>query len=175
MTTTSVTDPLDALPDHEAWLRSALHARLGNREEVEEVMQEVAVAAAKQSAKAEPVERAGPWLYRVAIRQVMQFRRKAGRRRKLLANFAQMAAPGEEDVRSRSPMEFLLSDERQSQVRRAMGTMAERDRQLLLLKYVDGLSYGDIAQRVGITASAVQSRLHRARAALRSQLVTEQK
>jgi RNA polymerase sigma factor (sigma-70 family) len=40
-----------------------------------------------------------------------------------------------------------------------------------MLKYVDGLSYGEIAQRIGVTASSVQSRLHRARALLREKLL----
>ncbi len=167
MTSVSLCDPLEALPDHENWLRTTLHARLGNRDEVDEVMQEVAVAAANQSAKAIPVEKPGPWLYRVALRQVMLFRRKAGRRKKLIAGFGEKVAPSEEDNRSRSPMDFLLSEERRSEVRDAMASMSERDRQLLMLKYVEGLSYGEIAGRVGVTPSAVQSRLHRARAELR--------
>ena len=36
MTATTLCDPLQALPEHESWLRSALHARLGSRDEVEE-------------------------------------------------------------------------------------------------------------------------------------------
>ena len=167
-------DPLDALPDHEDWLRTSLLARLGNRDEVEEVMQEVAVAAANQSAKEEPVDRVGPWLYRVAMRQMMLFRRKAGRRRKLINNVVEAKQPTEEDTRGRSPLEFLISTERQEEVRQAMRKMTERDRQLLMLKYVEGLSYGQIATRVGVTASAVQSRLHRARALLRKELLSKE-
>ncbi|MCA9126510.1 MAG: RNA polymerase sigma factor [Planctomycetales bacterium] len=173
MTATTLCDPLQALPEHESWLRSALHARLGSRDEVEEVMQEVAIAAAKQSARDEVVECVGAWLYRVAIRQVLQFRRKAGRQKKLLIGFATSVAPTDEDARARSPIEFLLSEERQSEVRVAMSRLSERDRQLLMLKYVEGMSYGDIAQFVGVSAAAVQSRLHRARASLRALLRTD--
>ena len=172
MSISAVFDPLEALPEHEAWLRTTLLARLGNRDEVEEVMQEVAVAAASQSAKEEPVDRVGPWLYRVAMRQMMLFRRKAGRRRKLVNNVAEMRRPTEEDSGTRTPLEFLLSAERQEDVRKAMTRMSERDRQLLLLKYVEGMSYGQIAEQVGVTASAVQSRLHRARALLRKELMS---
>lgn len=170
MSIPAVFDPLEALPEHEAWLRTTLLARLGNRDEVEEVMQEVAVAAANQSAKSEPVDRVGPWLYRVALRQMMLLRRKAGRRRKLIQGVAQAKLPTEEDGSARSPLEFLMAEERREELRRAMVTLTERDRQLLMLKYVDGLSYGEIAQRVGVTASAVQSRLHRARGLLRKRL-----
>ncbi len=172
MSATALCDPLQALPEHEAWLRTTLISRLGSRDEVEEVMQEVAVAAANQSAKSEPVERVGPWLYRVAMRQMLLFRRKAGRRKKLLNNVARVRRPTEEDPKSSTPLDFLVSQERQREVRGAMVKMSERDRQLLMLKYVEGLSYGEIAQRVGVTASAVQSRLHRARALLRKQLTS---
>lgn len=170
MSISAVCDPLEALPEHEPWLRTTLLARLGNRDEVEEVMQEVAVAAANQSAKAEPVERVGPWLYRVALRQTMLFRRKAGRRRKLVQGVLQAKQPTEQDERTASPLDYLMAEERREQVRQAMVHMSERDRQLLMLKYVDGLSYGDIAKRMGVTASAVQSRLHRARGLLRDRL-----
>lgn len=146
-------------------------SRLGNVEEVEEVLQEVAVAAAQQSAKKEPVERVAPWLYRVALRQVLLFRRKAGRRRRLVENAAQQVPLAETESKTRDPLEWLISLERQKEVRQAMKRLTERDRQLLLLKYVDGLSYSEIASRIGVTPSSVQSRLHRARALLRSQLV----
>ena len=166
MTSSTISDPLAAFHDHETWLRTTLHARLGNRDEVDEVMQEVAVAAANQS-----VERVGPWLYQVALRQVMLFRRKAGRRRKLMNNVAEKLAPTEVDVRSKPAVEFLIGEERGEEVRAAMARIDERDRQLLLLKYVEGLSYGEIANRIGVTASAVQSRLHRARATLRQEVM----
>ena len=172
MTASTVCDPLEAFPEHQAWLRTTLLSRLGCAHEVEEVLQEVAIAAANQSAKREPVERVAPWLYRVAIRQVMLFRRKAGRRRRLMENAARMTTDGDTQSPAREPLEWLISLERQSEVRSAMSSMTERDRQLLMLKYVDGLSYGEIAQRIGVTASSVQSRLHRARAQLRNKLLS---
>lgn len=174
MTTANVCDPLEAFPEHQAWLRTALHARLGCAHEVEEVMQEVAIAAATQSAKREPVERVAPWLYRVALRQMMLFRRKAGRRRRLIENASKLLPARDSSSQTREPLDWLISLERQKEVQSAMSCMSERDRQLLMLKYVDGLSYSEIAQRIGVTASSVQSRLHRARALLREKLLSTQ-
>ena len=172
MTAANVCDPLEAFPEHQAWLRTTLQARLGCAHEVEEVMQEVAIAAATQSAKQQPVERVAPWLYRVALRQMMLFRRKAGRRKRLIENAARLSPETDSHSRTREPLEWLISLERQKEVQSAMSQMSERDRQLLMLKYVDGLSYGEIAQRIGVTASSVQSRLHRARALLRERLLS---
>ncbi len=170
MSAANVCDPLEAFSEHQAWLRTTLLARLGCAHEVEEVMQEVAIAAATQSAKREPVERVAPWLYRVALRQMMLFRRKAGRRKRLIENAARLSETDSKS-QSREPLDWLISLERQKEVQSAMRSMSERDRQLLMLKYVDGLSYGEIAQRIGVTASSVQSRLHRARALLREKLL----
>jgi RNA polymerase sigma-70 factor (ECF subfamily) len=100
----------------------------------------------------------------------MLFRRKAGRRRKLLQSVRDKV-PAKQQA---SPLHFLLSQERQETVREVMGNLGELDRQLLMLKYVEGLSYGEISSRIGVSASAVQSRLHRARAQLRQGLVVEQ-
>jgi RNA polymerase sigma factor (sigma-70 family) len=167
MPSTAEHDLLQAYALHEPWLRTAVHARLGDLDEVDEVMQEVALAAANQSVKSQAVERVGPWLYRVALRQVLLFRRKAGRRRKLIDGFQRsMTQPTQ-----RTPLQFLLSQERGRWVRSALSEMSERDRQLLMLKYVDSLTYTEIAQRLGVSASSVQSRLHRARAALKNQLI----
>ncbi len=172
MTAAKVCDPLEAFPEHQAWLRTTLQARLGCAHEVEEVMQEVAIAAATQSAKQQPVERVAPWLYRVALRQMILFRRKAGRRKRLIENAARLSPETDSHSRTREPLDWLISLERQKEVQSAMSQMSERDRQLLMLKYVDGLSYGEIAQRIGVTASSVQSRLHRARALLRERLLS---
>ena len=146
-------------------------SRLGNREEADEVLQEVALAAACQSAKREPIDRVGPWLYRVALRQVLLLRRKQGRRRRLISNVAANLPVTDICTKTYLPLDWMLSQERGQMVRGALALMNERDRQLLLLKYVDGLSYDDIGRALGVTASSVQSRLHRARKALRQQLV----
>ena len=165
-------DPAEEFANHQAWLRTVLISRLGNREEADEVLQEVALAAASQSAKREPIDRVGPWLYRVALRQILLLRRKQGRRRRLMTNVAAKLPVTDVCAKSRSPLEWMLSEERGQIVREVMGLLGERDRQLLLLKYVDGLSYEDIGVALGVTASSVQSRLHRARKMLRQQLLT---
>jgi RNA polymerase sigma-70 factor (ECF subfamily) len=166
-------DPAEAFAHHQAWLRTVLMARLGNREEADEVLQEVALAAANHSARGQAVDRVGPWLYRVALRQILLLRRKQGRRRRLLAEVAANSPP-EPVQRTHSPLDWVLSQERSQLVRAAMALLGERDRQLLLLKYVDGLSYEQIGQALGVTASSVQSRLHRARNVLRQRLLAAQ-
>jgi RNA polymerase sigma-70 factor (ECF subfamily) len=51
-----------------------------------------------------------------------------------------------------------------------MGQLSEADAEVLLLKYTESWSYRQLADHLGISLSAVQARLHRARARLRSAL-----
>ena len=81
------------LAQHEHWLRTIVFARLGSGHEVEEVMQEVSLAAVKQQAPLTDPNKVAPWLYRLAVTQSLLYRRRQGRRRKLVDRYAQRVRP----------------------------------------------------------------------------------
>lgn len=159
-----------ALAKHQGWLRTVLLARLRDRDVVDEVMQEVAIAAIHQQAKPDTIEHLGPWLYRVALKQILMYRRKAGRRRRFLQDLTQRSIPSDSISKQYDPLQWLLLRERQQSVQVSLEQLSDRDREILLLKYSDGLSYEQIADRLGITATTVRMRLHRARIHLKNQL-----
>lgn len=161
-----------ALAKHQGWLKAVLLARLRSREAVDEVMQEIAIAAVNQQAKAEPIQQTGPWLYRIALTQVLLYRRKNGRRRRFLQNFTQAVPLNEPATADHNPLQWLLLQERQQSVRETMERLGDREREILLLKYSEGLTYEQIADRLGLTSSSVRMRLHRARTKLRMQLAS---
>jgi RNA polymerase sigma-70 factor (ECF subfamily) len=163
-----------ALARHDRWLRTVVLARVGEAGAVDEVMQEVALAAVKQQAPLADAARLAPWLYRLAVVQSLLYRRKAGRRRKLTTRFAEGARPSERDPRSVDPLEWLLADERRALVRRALARLPRRDAEILLLKYTEDWSYRQIAEHLGTSESAVEARLHRARQRMRSQLAADE-
>lgn len=162
------------LMEHHRWLWTIVYARVGEPQAVEEVLQEVALAAVKQAAPIEDEEKIAPWLYRVAIRQSLLYRRKMGRMRKLKDRYADRHQPTEVDRNQQSPLDWLLADERKEMIRRAMQCLKEKDREILLLKYTENWNYHQIADHLGVSHSAVEARLHRARARLRSELRTLQ-
>jgi RNA polymerase sigma-70 factor (ECF subfamily) len=145
-------------------------ARVGEPGAVDEVMQEVSLAAVRQQAPLSDPTKVAPWLYRLAATQSLVYRRKQGRRRKLTDAYARHAGPTELDVRQPEPLARLLAEERRELVRVALGRLPLRDAEILLLKYTEDWSYRDLADHLGITPSAVQARLHRARARMRSEL-----
>lgn len=159
-----------ALAQHGRWLRTVVLARLGEPQAADEVMQEVALAAVRQSAPIADPQKVAPWLYRLAVRQALLYRRKMGRTRRLAERFAQRV-PREATRAADDPLVWLLADEERAMVRSALGRLARRDAEILLLKYSEGWSYHEIASRLGIGHSAVEARLHRARKRLREELV----
>ncbi len=159
-----------ALAEHGRWLRTVIGARLGEPQAVEEVMQEVSLAAVRQRAPLNDPEKVAPWLYRLAVRQSLLYRRKQGRRRKMVGNYAQRFHPTEADTRQLDPLGWLLAEERRTQVREAMSRLPKRDAEILMLKYSENWSYHALVEHLGISHSAVEARLHRARQRLRMEL-----
>ena len=163
-----------ALGEHDRWLRTVVGARLGEPQAVDEVMQEVSLAAVRQKSPIADPDKVAPWLYRLAVTQSLLYRRKQGRRRKLTDRYAERNRPREQDNRELDPLAWLLADERRQLIRTAVSRLARRDAELLLLKYTEDWSYRDLAEKLGISESAVEARLHRARQKLRKQLTALQ-
>src|SRR5438445_12464870 len=72
---------------HESWLRRVVASRLGEPQAVDEVMQDVALAAVAQRSPLHNPARVAVWLYRLAVRHVLIYRRKAGRQRGLVDRY----------------------------------------------------------------------------------------
>jgi len=159
-----------ALAQHDRWLRTVVLARVGERQAVDEVLQEVALAAIAQRSPLLDPTKVAPWLYRLAVTQSLLYRRRMGRARKLNDAYAQRVRPTEGESRTPDPLGWLLADERQALVREALGRLPRRDTEILLLKYTENWNYHQIARHLGIGHSAVEARLHRARARMRQEL-----
>lgn len=156
-----------ALRENERWMRSTIALRVGEAAAVDEVFQEVALAATSQKAPLRDVAKLGSWLYRLVVIQSALYRRKVGRKRKLLKRYAEEVISSQNQYSQTEPIDWLLSKERQTMIRNALATLSEEERNILLMKYRDELSYRDIAAKLHSTELAVQSKLHRARARLK--------
>jgi RNA polymerase sigma-70 factor, ECF subfamily len=154
-----------SLVEHADWLRQVIRARTGEPQAVDEVWQQVALAAVAQRSPLADPTKVAPWLHRLAVVLSARYRRKQGRGRKALAALAQAAGAMASD-----PMELLLARERHELTRKAMSRLAPRDAEMLTLKYGQRWSYRQIAQRLGISEKAVDARMQRAREKLRHEL-----
>ena len=158
------------LAEHERWLRTVICARVGEPQAIDEVMQEVSLAAVRQQAPLSDPAKVGPWLYRLAVRQSLLYRRKQGRRRKLIDRYAQRYRPSEADNRAGRPAGLVVGRGAPGAGSRGDVAAAEARRGDLMLKYTEDWSYRALAEHLGVSESAVETRLHRARQRLRTEL-----
>lgn len=80
-------DWVQALEINRRWLATVVHARLADHQAAEDVLQEVALATLRQTSKPTDPTKVAPWLYRIALRKVINHHRSTGRRRKLSDGF----------------------------------------------------------------------------------------
>ncbi|MBM4193712.1 MAG: sigma-70 family RNA polymerase sigma factor [Gemmatimonadetes bacterium] len=143
---------------YHATLVRYLTRRLGDRDWAEEVAQETFVRALRQP----PTSNERSWLFAVANNLVRDEARKSIRQRSHL----QLLAAEERERESSGPdTGEEMTPERAHEMamaRRALDSIAERDRQALLLK-AEGLDYDEIAGILGIEKSSVGTTLSRAR------------
>jgi RNA polymerase sigma-70 factor (ECF subfamily) len=157
-----------ALDRHQRWLRAVVVARVGDWHAADEVLQEVALAAVKQNHRiAAPGVSA--WLYRVAVRQSLLYRRRVGRESRRCAEYGRRQEVRQSDD-CRDPAAWLLSEEESAVVRAALLRLSRSDRELLLLKYTQDWTCKELAERLGLRVTTVETRLMRARERLRREL-----
>jgi len=73
--------------------------------------------------------------------------------------------------REEIPDDLVRSDETAGTVRRALDTLDDLHSDVLIKRYFDGLTVRQIAEALGESEKAVESRLHRAKQALRERLL----
>jgi RNA polymerase sigma-70 factor (ECF subfamily) len=145
---------------HQKLLRYCQY-RLRDRHEAEDVMQEAFVRAWTTIA---PNAYAGdfyPWLRVVAGNLCTDILRRRSRSQPLAD-----VEPASVDL----GLDRLTDEEDRELVRRALARLNERHRHALLMREDEGLTYGEIAERTGVSAGTVESLLWRARQALKKEL-----
>jgi len=166
-------NPIDwpaELDRHGRWLRTVALARVGEAAAADDVLQDVSMTALEKGHQLRDPTRIAGWLYRLVVVAALQYRRRQGRRRKLLDRYADRLPSTDGAVREPEPLGWLLADERKAMVRQALETLPPRDAEIMLLKYTEDWSYQQLAEHLGLSISAVEARLHRARQKMRQAL-----
>jgi len=135
-----------------------LTRRLGDRDWAEEVAQETFVRALRQ----DTIMNERSWVFAVANNLVRDDARRVSRQRKHLELMAAEARDQEQESPEESQEITPEMAQETADARRALESLAERDRQALLMKE-EGLDYGEIAEVLGIEKSSVGTTLSRAR------------
>ena len=189
MTQTSVQDDRELLARAQAGDMSAFEALVGKHEEkvyglalrmtrseaaAAELAQDTFLSASQHLSEFRGEAAFGSWVHRLAANNALM----RLRRQKVVdivsddlaspefTERGSLAEAPESDWSKRAD-DKIIEDELGRAIQAATDSLPEGYREVFLLKDVEGLSYEEISEMVGISIPAVKSRLHRARLALR--------
>jgi len=141
------------------------HRRLRDPEEARDAAQEVFLKAFRSAGSYRPQGQVYTWLYRIAVNHCLN---KLRRRR--IVRFLRWTDPADPDEtppfdppdETPDAAAALATREQWRTTRQAIAALPENQRAVLILTRFEGLSYRQIAEVLGITEGAVESRLFRA-------------
>ena len=132
-------------------------AILRDREDASDAVQDAFVDAYRSIKKFDNTRPFYPWFYVLLRNRCYKITSKRG------------DAENVEDIEILAPQSGLPGEERYA-LERALHSLSRKDREIITLKYLDGLSYQELADYLQIPKGTVMSRLFYARRQLRSKL-----
>lgn len=161
-------------------LFDAWHARIyqtcyrlmGNPQDAEDITQDVFVRAMQAYDRFRGDANPGTWLYRIAVNQCLNVRRRKRRLQWLALDFWNEGADDTAVFRDRgsSAEDDLQQADLERIVGEAIDGLPDRQRAALILSHFERLSYQAIAEAMDCSPSAVESLLHRAKTNLGKRL-----
>jgi RNA polymerase sigma-70 factor (ECF subfamily) len=144
---------------------------LGNLHDAQEVTQEVFAVVFRRIDGFRGEASLWTWLHRVTVNACIDVLRA---RRARPAISLDAAVAGEEngllsslaDGREPMPHERVAHRELEIEIQNALAGLSDRLREIIELFYFEGLTYGQLSERLGISVGTVKSRLSRGRAML---------
>jgi RNA polymerase sigma-70 factor (ECF subfamily) len=151
---------------------------IGDGQEAEDIVQDTLLALYLNLNRIEPVEKLRPYVFRIARNRCYDILRRVRR-------YEEVSIDADDDP-LRVRVSFELADERstppeevahwillQLEVREAIDSLPELQRQTLMLFAEEGLTYAEIAEVMGVSIGTIKSRLFHAKRGLRARLKPE--
>lgn len=141
----------------------------GTPEDAEDVLQDTLLTAARSIRSFRGTSSLSTWLYSIARSFCIKKRRKSkfapaeerSLERELAGGAEELSHPGQ------GPDDLAFNRETQHILDQALRALEPEQREVILLRDVEGLKASEAAEVLGISVAAVKSRLHRARRDLR--------
>ena len=157
-------------------LHAMVTGMIRNPEDAKDIVQ-MAFVKAYQSLKSFRIDSSFyTWLYRIAMNLAIDHCRKNKRRR--TTSFEEAVASRDEDGTLHeqhtddSPSRLVQRKQLNERIYSALDELSDEGREIILLREVEGLSYKEIAESMGIPEGTVMSRLFYARKKLQQLLGT---
>lgn len=152
------------------WVRGVVYGVLGDRDHVDDAVQQVWTAAWLRIGELRDANRWRPWLYRLARNAAIDFGRDATRRRKRFQSLDSGAPDPGTAAPATSPK---ASTPNHGTVLAAIAALPALYREPFVLRHISGWSYREIGDVMSMPVDTVETRLVRARRLLRETLKTK--
>lgn len=160
---------LDFVARHQAAVLRFCRALVASNEDAEDILQETFLTAWRKASTFEGRGSARSWLFTIARRKIYRVARAS--RPVSEVDPATLEDLGAAAGWGRSGVVEGLSLEEQIEVRQAFESLSQSDRQVLVLRDLEGFSNAESAEILGTELSALKSRIHRARLRLMARLL----
>lgn len=138
---------------------------VGDPDDAADITQETFIKAYRALGSFRGDSKFSSWLYRIASNVCLDFLRSRSRRAQVPLSFENEDAEGEIELpdMSQNPEKVLMKKLSMEAVRRGMEKLPPKQRQILVLRELCGLSYAELAQTLSVEEGTVKSRIFRAR------------
>jgi len=149
---------------------------LGNRARAEEIAQEVFLQVYRWQTRYEAKAKFSTWLFKIAHNHCLNEVRKGEYRVSLESTGPQEDADGDErerqlpDTRSSKGEDVLAAKQAARRIEKILQRVPETQRTALMLSRLEGMSYQEVAEVLGVTEKAVKSLVFRATQSLKDGL-----
>jgi RNA polymerase sigma-70 factor (ECF subfamily) len=165
------------LDKHAAMVYNLAYRLTGNRADAEDLAQDALLRAVRALPGFRGDSLASTWAYRITV-NAWKNRVRSEKRRKFWKTVTLGLIPGDdEDDRTidapanEPPLDAgLEKSERSAAVQKALMSLDDDDRAIVVLREIEDRSYDEIGQALGLAQGTVKSRLFRARAKLKTLL-----
>ncbi len=145
-----------------------------NREDAEDLTQEVFVKAFKALPRFRGSSSFYTWLYRIAVNKTINYRKKRNRKRAISLDQFDSEIKLDDvyhDLTSKgSPLRNMSLSELQIKLNEALQNLSEKHRTVVVLHDMQGIPHEEIAKVVGASVGTIRSRLFYARRQLQAEL-----
>lgn len=158
---------------HQGKVYALAYRMTGNREDAADLTQEAFLNAWRGLASFQSQSAFATWLYRLTSNACIDFLRREKRRSALSITVEDDAQERQAEIPDlrHSPEQELERQESRQAVRQGLAALSSEHREVLVLRELEGLSYQEIAQQLGLEEGTVKSRIARARMSLREFLL----
>jgi len=144
---------------------------VGDRDEASDVLQDVFILLFRKIHRFKARAHFASWVYRISVNVSLDHLRRR-RRIPLVGAPAAVLDVLPERTPLTTPERTFAQRDLQGHVREALQSLSDRLRIVIVLRYLEGLSYADIAEILECSLGTVKSRLNRAHTAMRRELAS---